>query len=219
MSVVRIASAASRQACRRRATARRSAGQRADDLVGGRRLADHAGRGDEHLAGHRIRELGHRGRRCASPPRPRRVPVKVLELPELTTMARALPRLTPARHQSTGAPRRLRLGEHAGDRGAGIEQRDHQIAPLFIADAAMRARRAVTPAMGGSAGKRSGASGEGVAIPTPVISISSWAAPVRRADRCRRRAASGRHGLAIGADNLDLGVARNSLTLAPITSP
>ena len=54
-------------------------------------------------------------------------PVKTLELPELTTIARTLPPGRHSRHQITGWPGIVDLREHAGDRAARRQLRQHQI--------------------------------------------------------------------------------------------
>ena len=48
------------------------------------------------------------------------LPVKALALPELTTSARAVPPLSRARHQSTGAEGHFERAEYAGHRRAGV---------------------------------------------------------------------------------------------------
>ena len=96
----------------------------ARDLRRVERLADDAGRGHEDLVGfEQPAACGRGSRRQLTASRPR-LPVKALALPELTDErachARARVWL---RHHSTGADAVLRPGEHAGDRGAGVEQR------------------------------------------------------------------------------------------------
>src|SRR5579863_3509437 len=90
-------------------------------------------------------------------------PVNVLELPELTTIARALPRFSAALHQSTGAPRVFDLVNTPaivvpGSSSATIRSRRslYRMPQCALASA--------TPAIGGSAGWLGGASGDGVGM-------------------------------------------------------
>src|SRR6185437_15890098 len=103
VSVVRIASAAPRHASPSPATLRASAGSAPTILsAGGGSPITPVEATNTSLESHfAILAIAATVRRTTSTPA---FPVKVLELPELTTMARALPRLTPALHQSTGAP-------------------------------------------------------------------------------------------------------------------
>ena len=107
----------------------------AGEGAGIERLADHAGRGEEYLAP-----------ACTPPPwpamsavslvasRPLR-PVKALALPELTTSARALPPLSLARHQSTGADGHFDRVKTPATVRAGIEQHHQHVGAVLVADA------------------------------------------------------------------------------------
>ena len=111
----------------RPATRRRGASQPVDPsrrrTCGVERLADHAGRSEEHRAGRLqptafARSPGGEGRGRG------RLPVKALALPEFTTSARALPagvRAAPFDRRG----RTFRLGEHAGRRGAVHHREQH----------------------------------------------------------------------------------------------
>ena len=161
VSVVMIARAAASQASA--ASSRADFGQGADDLLGRRRLADDAGRGDEHLARRRSRAAAPRSPRSPRPTCQPARPVKTLELPELTTIARTLPPGRHSRHQMTGVPRHRRPGEDAGDRAARRQLGQHQVVAPGIADPG----RIGGEAHAGdrrSSGKRSGASGETAVI-------------------------------------------------------
>ena len=63
------------------------------------------------------------------------LPVKALALPELTTSARAVPALELRAAPVDRRRRAFRVGEHAGDRRAGIEQRQQHVGAAGVADA------------------------------------------------------------------------------------
>ncbi len=65
------------------------------------------------------------------------LPVKALALPELTTSARALPRFEMRPAPFDRRRRAFRSGEHAGRRGAGVEQRQQHVGAPGIADAGL----------------------------------------------------------------------------------
>src|SRR6185437_5814086 len=102
------------------------------------------------------------------------LPVKALELPELTTMARALPPFSASRHQSTGADeQRERVKAPAmvvpGASSASIRSRP----PFFLRPIATPPSR--TPAIRGSTGWDAGASGETGSA--GIGDLTSWRAP------------------------------------------
>ena len=103
------------------------------NLPGVQRLADHPGRGDD-----RPRSAGNRRPWRRRPPsastasRPR-LPVKALALPELTTSARAVPfcRLSCT---TTGADAAFDRVSTPADRGAGLDEGNHQVRAALVAD-------------------------------------------------------------------------------------
>ena len=136
-----IARAAERGGVRRQAVAQ--LGDLRGDAFGGQRLADDAGRGDEDVAlGHAERRARSLRRSSATAARPA-APVKALELPELTRIAKppaAARRACAARHsshQSTGRRARRRAGEDAGDRGSGRDLGQHHVEPAGVAHAGL----------------------------------------------------------------------------------
>ena len=90
VSVVMMAAAAAAQASSRADLMQR--GHDGRDLLPVERLADHAGRGHEHLVARAAQRLGDRRRVLSSTALSPALPVKALALPALTTMARTLPR-------------------------------------------------------------------------------------------------------------------------------
>ena len=124
------------------------------------RLADHAGRGEEHLGGLAARGLAASFAVNAAASRPV-LPVKALALPELTTSARALPPLSLARHHSTGADGHFeRVKTPATVVPLSNSASSTSVRPLYLMPAAPVARR--TPAISGMSGTCFGASGETV---------------------------------------------------------
>ncbi len=110
--------------------------QRREDLRHRQRLADDAGRGDIDLV-----RIAADDAALPPPPSPRPPscparPVKTLALPELTTMARAVPRGRQRRHQSTGAPGVSERVNTPATAVPGSSDRQHQIAAVAIANAA-----------------------------------------------------------------------------------
>ena len=103
-------------------------------LLGGQRLADHAGRGQEDFLRPAADDGGGRfGDLRARPPCPA-LPVKALALPLLTTSARASPRLelgpAPIDRRRGG----LGLGEDARDLGAGRQHGQQHVGAVLVAD-------------------------------------------------------------------------------------
>ena len=77
-----------------------------------------------------------------SSPRGPILPVKALALPELTTSARALPPLEPVAAPIDRRRRTFRAREYAGDRRAGIEQRQQHVGAVRVSDARRARSRA-----------------------------------------------------------------------------
>ena len=87
------------------------------------------------------------------------LPVKALALPELTTSARALPRLELRAAPVDRRRRAFRAGEHAGDGGAGVEQRQQHVGAVRRSGCRPRRSRAArrrSPACRGRVAGRGG---------------------------------------------------------------
>ena len=70
------------------------------------------------------------------------LPVKAFALPELTTSARALPRPSRARHQSTGAEAHFDVVKTPAISRTLVEQREHHIGAALVADSGRAGREA-----------------------------------------------------------------------------
>ena len=124
------------------------------------RLADHAGRGEEHLALAAADGLGGgRGRQLPWTSRPLR-PVKALALPELTTTARALPPRRFALQKSTGADGHFDVVKTPATAAGRIEHHQQHIGAVLVLDARQRRWPCARRAAAACSAKDLGASGE-----------------------------------------------------------
>ena len=139
------------------------------------RLADDAGRGQEHLGRLAAGGLAAISAVSLVAARPD-LPVKALALPELTTSARARAALEPRAAPIDRRRRAFRAGEDAGHGGARVEQRQQHVGAPGIADAG---RGGCQPHAGdrrhfgkGGGRERGDAGGHGPIIPSCVVSAS-----------------------------------------------